>query len=429
MLSFGQSIDWGNRLVDRGDFVRQAGERVRQGACDLVLNAANWLYILQGFGRAPDAPAWGLLQSLHHQFCDEPLEGAGIPVGWRGGACPVLYDVYVEWYLFRADGVNNPQNFRNAQVRVLGPIERIGWFQEPDPNGIYEGWVALVQGQPQPSLPDGTVRFAGASTDFFLEPYFSTIEVRRVDGGPDNCGPLPPTIPRPPDVDFEVPLVWIGPNNVEFSVIANAAIGFAYLDADLNVVLPFRLSIPIDISPTIKIPFEFNLFFNFGDQSWTYKPPFPPGSEPSRPPRQPRPPQPPPPRPPLPPGGEAPPSVDPGAPPPVDLQAPQRRIVAALVRATFISPTATPTEIFQQVAPSIRAPNLGYCSFQIRLESGESCWTEDLPIKNANQLVTCPWPGGAISVAATPRTGVDLVVIPLYAESEEFLDLFDRRAS
>ena len=102
-------------------------------------------------------------------------------------------------------------------------------------------------------------------------------------------------------------------------------------------------------------------------------------------------------------------------------------MVAALVRTTAIEDTRRASEISQETVPNIFAPNLGYLNFQIRLASGESCWTADIPIKNANQLIPCPWEGGAVNVVANPATGFTVAVTPLFAESDDFLDLFQRR--
>lgn len=407
------------------EFFREVEREVRARACSTVLDAASWLYILQyPLSGYAGGPAWSAIQHFHHQFCDEPLPTFFPPTGWRGGQCPVLYDVYLEWTLQRVDGVPLGDNFRNAKVTVLGPVERIGFFQEPDPTGTFTGWVGLVEGQPRPTLPDGTVRFAGYDPSFFQQPVLTTIELIPRDGGPDNCGGEPPVIPRPPGLDFDVPLVWIGPNNAEFNVVANATVGLAYITVDGSITLPFNLSVPVTLTPTFSPAFNFNLYFNFGDNSWTWRPPAPngPGRQPpGRPSPPPRPPRldrdsPPPPTP-----------TDPGEPPPPPPPAaPERRFVALLVRATEIRASAKPTELFQNTSPNLHVPYLGLVSFQVRTADGLTAWTTDVPVKHANQIVPCPWEGGAVGFSLTPVAGVELIGLPLYAEGEEFLDLFGR---
>ena len=410
-----------------GDGFRdQAAGELRRRACERLQNAAVWTYALDRiFINLNWAPTWSLYQTLNHWFCGQPLEGWEPPVGWRGGQCPVFYEVYVEWYLERLDGVPDPANFRNARVTVLGPIERIGFFQEPDPNGVFSGYVALVEGQPQQSLPDGTVRFAGVDPGFFKKPFFTRIDTIRLDGGSDSCGPTPPPAPRPPEVDFDMPITWVGPNGNDITVNANVTIGRIYLDADANLNFPFSVNIPVDVDVNTTIPFDFTMNFNFGTGDWVFRPSGPGDSPVGRPPGSPRPPQPPP----SPPRDDPPPpSQDPGTdPPPVDPQEGERRMVAALVRAVELQSNKRPTQIFQEEAPDIYAPNLGYACFQIRLADGQVAWTQDVPIKNSNQLVICPWEGGAVRVVVNPAVGVELSATPLYAESEDFLDLFGRR--
>lgn len=410
-----------------GDGFRDASaQRLRQFACEQVLDAGMWTYLLSRVFRNLNwSPTFSLFQTLNHLFCGEPLEGWEPPTGWNGGQCPVFYDVYVEWFLQRLDGVPDPSNFRNAKVTVLGPIERIGFFLETDPNGVFSGYIGLVQGQPQAGLPDGTVRFAGVDPTFFEQPYFTTVEVVRLDGGPDNCNVQPPPPPRPPDADFNFPITWTGPGNIDITVDARASLGFAYFDNDLNLNLPFNLTIPVNVNNEFTVPFSFDFYFNFGSGDFVFRPPAPNDGGGDRPPGAPRPPQ----RPPSPDRDDPPPPpVQPGDdPPPVDPQTGERRMVAALVRAVAIENERRATEINQDAVPNIFAPNMGFVNFQIRLASGESAWTADIPVKNSNQLIPCPWEGGAVAVVANPAIGFDLAVTPLYAESDDFLDLFQRR--
>ena len=68
--------------------------------------------------------------------------------------------------------------------------------------------------------------------------------------------------------------------------------------------------------------------------------------------------------------------------------------------------------------PDVYFPDLGLVSFLIRTRYGGSAWTTDIKVKNKRQFIECPWTGGAISVRATPRAGVQFDVKAVYGQPD-----------
>lgn len=69
--------------------------------------------------------------------------------------------------------------------------------------------------------------------------------------------------------------------------------------------------------------------------------------------------------------------------------------------------------------PDVFAPDLGLVNFKIKLDDDVLAWTEDIRIKNVRQLVTCPWPYGAVNVKASFRDGIDGELTPVFTKLAE----------
>lgn len=69
--------------------------------------------------------------------------------------------------------------------------------------------------------------------------------------------------------------------------------------------------------------------------------------------------------------------------------------------------------------PDVFAPDLGLVNFKIKLDDDVFAWTEDIRIKNVRQLVTCPWPYGAVNVKASFRDGIDGELTPIFTKLAE----------
>lgn len=90
-----------------------------------------------------------------------------------------------------------------------------------------------------------------------------------------------------------------------------------------------------------------------------------------------------------------------------------KRIIGAIVLANF-SGTNRATEIFQSGGnPNIFAPRIGSVAFKIRI-GRRQFWTQDLDVKYSKQVITCPFPYGAIDVEGTGIPGVQLSLIKVF---------------
>jgi hypothetical protein len=258
----------------------------------------------------------------------------------------------------------------------------------------------------------------------------------RSDGQPDNCGDPPPEIPEPP------PPGWNGPttinitynNNDGIDVTVPVGIVFGYADIDINGQI--EIPITLDINASGEFNFDTNLngriefnnsqniTFNFGGNDFDFRPP------PSRKPDDvvEGPPPPPGTSPPPPDGGpppppptddvedEIPPPPDPETPPPdEEIPPPDEYEVIIGVRVIVTSFMGAPITRLQQGSnPDVQIPDLGLVQFLIRTGQINAGWSEDIRVKNVNQVIPCPWPKGAIDVRGTPRGGVTWELRPIY---------------
>lgn len=235
--------------------------------------------------------------------------------------------------------------------------------------------------------------------------------IRRVDGQPDNCGdprdddPIdwpptgipvvgPPAFYPPdggnlPDVSFSPIVVFFKPE----------------LDANLNVNIPFTLNTDINIGAGATLSLSGTLNLNTGDVTFNFnggdRPSLPIGNgncdnpvEPVRP---------------LPePGGG-------GKPKPEDDDVEDDTVIVGVaVRVSSISPTVKASTIFQSGNPDIYAPSLGHVSFFITDSNGAKLgWTTDIPVKNKEQFIPCPYEYGASGVSGSPQPGVSWSLTPI----------------
>lgn len=90
-----------------------------------------------------------------------------------------------------------------------------------------------------------------------------------------------------------------------------------------------------------------------------------------------------------------------------------KRIIGAIVLANF-SGANRATEIFQSGGnPNIFAPRIGSVAFKIRI-GRRQFWTHDLDVKYSKQVITCPFPYGAVNVRGTGIPGVQLSLIKVF---------------
>lgn len=390
----------------------ELGAGARSAACDILRNN---LYLVRVFRRnnvvLDTLSGYNAARFLFERFCNEPHPNPPASPPFAGGRCPVIYLVTVRWTA--PSLVLGVSDYDDTSFNpVGGPIS--GLYVEAVTSGLDERWeMGIDATDPNLGTPS---RFQARSIDRLTwgQPTGTILSIVRDDGLPDDCGdlgddvldtaPLPP--PQPITINY-----FDNDNNLVF-FNGFLTLGFAYFDNDLNVHIPVNIDVPISVNPNFNFGFNFDIDFNLGDNSFTIKPPAPPGE-----------------RPPLPPG--RPPGEDPGdprpepppPPPPPDVPKPPDReedsppepvIRGVLVTVVSDEDALTVGGLAQGDNPNIAIPNYGYVNFFTRLNGSVGGWSPDLPVKNARTLITCPWPGGAQRVEGTPRPGVQWVITPVY---------------
>jgi hypothetical protein len=320
---------------------------------------------------------------------------------------------------------------------VDGPIQGAGLrFPCPNPDqGFNQIFVIDGNGDEFVTGPASTSCVGYRFVSFYFE---------RQDGLPDDCGDPPPEIPDPP------PPGWNGPTTINITYNNNDGIDvtvpigfvFGYADIDINGQLEIPITLNTDVTGNFnfdtnidgRIEFSNNgdINFNFGGRDFDFRPPPgwrpddviegpppPPGTSPEPPPPPGSGPPPPGSEPPPPADGvddEIPPPPDPDVPPPdEEIPPPDEYEVIIGVRVIVTSFQGSPITRLQQGSnPDVQIPDLGLVQFLIRTGQINAGWSEDIRVKNVNQVIPCPWPKGAIDVRGTPRGGVTWELRPIY---------------
>lgn len=337
---------------------------------------------------------------------------------YRPAPCPIEYGVTVTWQI---TGHPNPALNTNYERfgRVYGPIGTASWARQDvdEPGGrqvyfislVHNGFVVPPAGQSPTRQPwSGPGEF-----DELARLVILGVNAVPVDPLADNeCLEDRRDTPYDPaDYTYDIDIVYdIGGPNIIIPFIA--VVGLLYVDADFNLKMPvtFNLRPTLNFSPSFNFNFQADLNLTTGDTEINWYTDRAPGQPPSPIPPAPRPPAPSPtgPAPPVPPGIPEP------EPAPDDPEG-ARVIVAALVTSTVDFPNNEATEILQGDNPNLFVPSLGVISFASRSDITSFGWTTDLPVKNLRSYIPCPIPEGASAVKGTPRTGVEWVITPIYA--------------
>lgn len=381
-------------MVDFGQAIR---DYVRFGYCTSIGNIATFGEIFGGGGNPIGFAGVQAARFLHNQFCNMPAPEP-LPPPFTGGQCPTLYDVTVT--MTRTSGtIQNP--FTPPPVRVNGPVSGATFRNQPG-----NATTLDVIAAPDSLHPDGFYTAAQVPTNFGGGENVNSctiVSVVRVDGQPDNCGSLPPTVPPyvPGSNSTTNNITYTTDEGDNISIPTTITFGYGRLGINGTLNIPFTLN--LNVTPTVNITGNLNL--NTGDVEYNVgNPALPPSSC----------------------GGNSDdyvpspddiPPVSPGNPdvpdPIPDPVKPQTRklMTAALVTVTTVPKSVT--EIFQSGNPNVLAPDAGLISFQISV-GGYTGWTEDIRIKNIRQIVPVPWKGGAIDVKGTPREGGQFTITPIY---------------
>lgn len=341
-------------------------------------------------------------------FCPVP-EPEDIPIqipDFEGGQCPEAYNG--TWIAEGTAAVGGDFTSSSFFLNVLGPLSVASGTED----GTQGGQV------PYGDIIDGNGNAVRVYTGpEFVPPNdlggfsFTLANLGRVDGGPDNCGNPPPTVPpqppgtpppsdpRPtfPPVDINLP--GIGVVNVVFAPV----VGIIYADVDARVKIPVTVNVNI---PAINVNFDIDFNVDLTDPTADPEPiPAPPKTDDDGRPENP--------------DCPIPADCEDGEPEETDedpdedeTDAKGTEVVSAIVLSVRNSQSTRATEISQTGAPNIWAPAIGYINFVYeRLDGGES-FGPDIAVKNVNNIIAAPFMGLKCKrVVGTPNQGFDFEII------------------
>lgn len=383
-------------MVDFGQAIR---DYVRFGYCTSIGNIATFGEIFGGAGSGIGEFGINAARFLHNQVCNTPAPPLPAPQ-FTGGQCPIRYVVSASYV---ATHPTLPSLTGTVSKVLQGKIQS---FDVQTISGSYE--FIVVHGtvaNPDASVSESIGSLFNAAANGYNKPTLTSKTVVPEGGAPDTCGNPPPVIPpyTPGSNSTTNNITYTSNDGTDITVPVVIAFGYAKVDANLNLNIPFTLK--LNVTPTVQITGNFNL--NTGDVNYSAGNPSLPGSDcsptsgdfvpdpnlPTRP-------------------IDIPPDV-PEPPPNPDKPQYRKQIRGAIVTVTSI--TDEVTTLYQTDNPDVFIPDLGLISFQISV-NGKSAWTEDMRVKNKRQFFTCPWIGGAVDVRGTPRPGVQFTVTPVYVK-------------
>lgn len=380
-------------------FKPSADDAIRRGVCQTLaasnaLNEAFRDFIPPGPANTYYPNFGGL---LYNNLCNTPQPDPPNPP-FNGGQCPVLYDVSTEveitnlatggkQILNRTDRLGGP--IYGIQKRQQGNSEQVGINHNDGSGGVDFFGVASIDS-----------RFAAITA-------YSVTSIVRVDGQPDNCGN--PGVERPPAPppgwnNGNIDIDWTDNSGNNITTNVDIEIGIAFTNNDGDLILPVQIT----QNGNQTFTNNYNISNNTVQTAPTYNPNGPnnPGTGSNNGPSN------------VTTDDPVPPSPTQSTDPPIDPD--MVEIIRAVIVTVNTINTNTPTQILQESNPDIYAPNLGYVQFFCRIgNTTRGAWTHDIPVKNLNQIIECPWEGGAYAVEGTPRKGVTWTLSPVYKKSEK----------
>lgn len=368
-------------------------------AADVVLDA--WA-LVGGTSDNPYNQGYSPFRSGYSLACDRPPPPPTPPT-FPPGACPVQYTAKVTTKRningnMVDEVVTRGCGFQGGN-EIYGPID--GFEIDPATNSV----VCKCKG------PSGQPRVVGMSNSGGFPIVSFTVDfLTRCDNQEDNCGqPLPPPpviIPPPPETE---PVEFDDPDGNPINIPVTFAFGFMYVDADLNV------HVPVDIDIDFDVPINLRADFNLHTGDVVYNPsapasPRPPGGGGN--PRQPD-------------GYE----IDNPPPPPTtqppDYTPPENDEdtveTETILRGVIVRITQLPTDAnvwFNSNMPDLYYPRVGNVSFYVRV-GNSFAWTEFISVTSQQQIIMCPWEGGALDVKVSWYDGVAGELYPVYRRGEK----------
>lgn len=353
-------------------------------------------------GAAAGLAVAGGAAAIYGLGCNRPLPDGAFPAPpFSGGQCPIDYRVeYAFEYSINYDASTPTYTPGTSTINfVPGPIS---------------GARAIIA----PNRSTGNIvidRAGGTTAGFGTSGAPGTIDIRNVritsvtpqsGGTPDNCGSLPPQVPSGITIDDSTVTNNITyTNNDGVDVTVPVVLAFGYANVDINGELNIPVAVQLDLNPVVNFNGQFNLRtgdfnVNLGNPDSPFGGNGPCGGDPVPDPDQPDPTLP------LPPSDPIPPSN------------PDRPIKRKILRGCRVVTTVLngkQTELNQVDNPDIYIPAIGYVNFLVQIGEG-TAWTADIAVKNTNQIIECPWIGGAIDVRGTPSFNNNFIVSPIYTQ-------------
>lgn len=360
---------------------------------------------------------------------DEPPDYESQAQPFFGGQCVTAYRITVtvrdtlNRVILGSDGqIGTTLTYQSV---VFGKIDRVESFPINGNPAAANVWAVRVtsfndrSGNPIPGNGSPRTDSITRQINVFDESNFVlqlvNVSLERVDGEADNCGNPQPVIP-PPENNYNITNVNVTYQNndgVDIIVPVTFFVGQAFLDLNAEIQIPVNFTINANVS----FPINFNL--STGGFTFNFQPTFnaPDGSPTTQPDGTGS-------------GRNRPDDFtfdDPPPPPPSgdefdDIDSPEdpktERVIRAVGITASISVPSDRSIVYQTGGnPDIYVPDLGMVQFLIRV--GNSVfWTNNIRVLNVRAFIECPWEGGAIEVAGTPRPGVSWELTPIYAKSE-----------
>lgn len=374
-------------------FSEAFGNELRSGFCTVL----GGVRAAQNLARplTDPFPAAGPFPWLYQNLCNQEPPPTEPPPPFLGGQCPISYQVTITSQAIAIPGSGVVDETFVDVVTATGPIGGVT-------NPIVGNRIASVLSAVSIPIAGGasTFQVRSVSRSFYSSLSSAITNITPNGSGVDNCG-NPPPLPIPPlqpgDNVFPTNINYINNDGDTTNIPINIIFGYANISPTGNFNFPISLDFPLN--PELNIDGNYNP----SDQSDPFQPsPTGRGTNPSPSPADNLNPDSTLPDDPL--GDD-----DPGIPDPVTPENPEYEevLVGCIVRVTSIAPNTS--VLFQGDNPDIFIPNIGTVNFRYRIGKA-GVWSEDFPVKNANQFIPVPPGYTAIDVRGTPRFGSQFTV-------------------
>ena len=372
-------------------FIDALADGIRSATCTWSQNVDSfWTSVGNLISGQTGLPPWlvtdqsaGLVQRV---VCNSQTPTPLPNVPFTGGQCSgILYNV--SWIISLINSSGTQFDFPGSG-QFEGPISRVDGAVSPD--GDDQLW--LIRG--------ATSEITALATSVSQTVFYTSFNVSRVDGMPDDCGDPEPSV-SPVNVVNNIT------NNITYNdntgapvvEVVNYNFGFAYVDANAEFFIP----ITVDVGG-ISIPVRFNvstgdISFNFGGRGGggsggggdtIILEPEPPDS----------------------------PDDVPVPTPPAEDPREELQIVGVMVTTTNIGVGFAGTQVDGQLAPDLYLPRLAQVLFEYRFSDGSVGWSTPLPVNNRREFVESPRPGNTIGAQIIQAPGVT-AVFSIVREREE----------